>query len=196
MNRFEENYSDVIHQVARKGKKINSRNGKTRQLTSVQIRADLSEGFPIVTGKKVFPKSMAVETEWLLKGETNTKFLNERGVKIWDQWADEDGNLGPVYGYQVRNFAGVDQLKELISNLKSKYNSRRHGVSMWNPADLPEMKLPPCHYSFQIVTYPDSIDIVVSMRSLDLFIGLPYDMGMYSLYLAQCVKNLIKNLVK
>jgi thymidylate synthase len=192
MNTYEENYSAAIHLVAKKGEKINSRNGKVRQLTGIQIRANLREGFPIVTGKKIFPKSIFVEVEWLLRGETNVKFLQERGVTIWNQWAKEDGDLGPVYGKQIRDFEGVDQLKNLIKDLKSNYTSRRHLISMWNPIRINEMELPPCHYAFQLVTYPDHIDIVVSMRSLDLFIGLPYDVGMYATILSIIAKELNK----
>lgn len=192
MNKFEKEYSELLHKVCRHGEKLNSRNGKTRQLTNLTISADLSKGLPIVTGKKIFPKSCFIETEWMLRGLTNVNWLNEKGVKIWNEWADDNGDLGPVYGKQLRNFNGIDQLKELVNSLKKDYYSRRHIVSYWNPSDLKNMKLPPCHYAFQLVTYKDKIDCVVSMRSLDMFIGLPYDILMYSIILTSLSKEVNK----
>lgn len=192
MNRFEEDYSTLIKSVCRHGERIQGRNGKVRQITGTQIRAHLAEGFPIVTGKKVFPKSMFIETDWMLKGDTNIKFLNDNGVHIWDKWADGNGDLGYVYGKQLVDFNGINQLKKLVEGLKASYNSRRHLVTMWNPLELDDMALPPCHYSFQIITYPAKMDLVVSMRSLDLFVGLPYDIVMYSAILSSLCKELNK----
>jgi thymidylate synthase len=180
MNNYEKKYSDILSNCLKSGNKVTGRNGKTRQITAAQIRADLNEGFPVVTGKQIFPKSCFIETEWMLNGYTNVNWLNEKGVKIWDQWADEDGNLGPVYGHQLLNFNGTNQLKHVIEEAKANKYSRRLLCSMWNPSDLSKMALPPCHYSFQFVIANNKADIVVSMRSLDLFIGLPYDMVMYA----------------
>jgi thymidylate synthase len=183
MNKFENDYSNLIKLCCKKGSKIVGRNGRIRQMTGAQIRANLQDGFPIVTGKRIFPKSIFIELEWMLKGLTNTRWLNDRGVKIWDEWADNNGDLGPVYGHQILSFNGVNQIEYLKKEM-GKLNSRRLLVSMWNPNDLSKMQLPPCHYSFQFVIDKEFVDIVVSMRSLDLFIGLPYDMGMYATMLS------------
>lgn len=188
MNNYESNYSSVIMQCLKNKNIVIGRNGKIRQIVGTQIRANLQEGFPIVTGKQIFPKTSFIETEWVLKGITNTKWLNDRGVKIWDQWADNNGNLGPVYGHQLINFNGVNQIENLIKEVKKNKHSRRLLCSMWNPVDLEKMKLPPCHYSFQFVISNDKVSIIVSMRSLDLFIGLPYDMAMYATILS-CFAN-------
>mgnify|MGYP003109939573 CR=1 FL=1 len=190
MNNFEENYSSVMRECLRAKNIVVGRNGKVRQLIGVQIKADLSDGFPIVTGKKIFPRSIFIETEWMLRGLTNVKYLNDRGVNIWDKWADENGDLGPVYGAQILNFNGIDQKKKLIEGLKTELNSRRHIVTMWNPFELHSMRLPPCHYSFQIVHQNGYLSVVVSMRSLDLFVGLPYDIVMYSTILSSICKEL------
>ena len=192
MNNYEKDYSALLIDVLENGEKTESRNSIVFKKTACQLRVDLSEGLPVVTGKKIFPRSSFVEIEWLLSGDTNTKFLNDNGVKIWDQWSNKNGDLGPVYGKQLVDFNGVNQLKELMNQLKTDPMSRRHLVSMWNPSELSEMALPPCHYSFQIVSYSSKLDLVVSMRSLDLFIGLPYDMLMYSVILSAICKELNK----
>ena len=184
MNSYEKVYSNVMAFCIKDGNKITGRNGKTRQITGAQIRANLKSGFPIVTGKQIFPKSCFVETEWMLSGQSNIKFLNDNNVHIWDQWADENGNLGPVYGHQLLNFNGSNQIDSVINEFKTNNQSRRLLFTMWNPNDLQKMNLPPCHYSFQFVVTNSIVDIVVSMRSLDLFIGLPYDMVLYSSILA------------
>lgn len=190
MNKFEEQYSALMREVLRDKNVVTGRNGRVRMKTAVQIRANLAEGFPLVTGKQIFPKSIAVETEWFLKGFTNTRWLNALGVKIWDQWADENGDLGPVYGKQLRDFNGFDQLKELVDLAKKEPYSRRLVVNLWNPTDLSKMKLPPCHYGFQFVIHNKQVDVVVTMRSLDLFVGLPYDVAMYALILSSFVKEI------
>jgi thymidylate synthase len=193
MNNFEKHYCDVLSYCLKKGEKVIGRNGKTRQISGAQIKANINEGFPIVTGKQIFPKSCFIETEWLLKGLTNVKWLNERGVKIWDQWANEDGELGPVYGHQLLNFNGINQIKNVLEEAKKNKYSRRLLCSMWNPGDLNKMNLPPCHYAFQFVIFNNKVDIVVSMRSLDLFIGLPYDVVMYATILVCFAKELKLN---
>jgi thymidylate synthase len=190
MNDFEKQYCDVLSYCLKKGYKVIGRNGKTRQITGAQIRANIKNGFPIVTGKQIFPTSCFIETEWMLKGFTNVKWLNEKGVKIWDQWANSDGDLGPVYGHQLLNFNGINQLNNIIEEAKKNKYSRRLLCSMWNPCDLSKMSLPPCHYSFQFVISNNKADIVVCMRSLDLFIGLPYDIVMYSTILVAFCKEL------
>lgn len=180
MNNYEKAYSKILNDCLNFGQRVLGRNGYTYQITATQIRANLIDGFPIVTGKQIFPNSCFIETEWMLHGHTNVKWLNERNVKIWDQWADENGDLGPVYGHQLINFNGVNQIENIVNETKLNKHSRRLLCSMWNPNDLNKMQLPPCHYSFQFIITNEKVDIVVSMRSLDLFIGLPYDMAMYS----------------
>lgn len=190
MNKFEEQYSALMREVLRDKNIVTGRNGRVRMKTAIQIRANLAEGFPLVTGKQIFPKSIAVETEWFLKGFTNTKWLNAHGVKIWDQWADESGELGPVYGKQLRDFNGFDQLKELVELAKKEPYSRRLVVNLWNPLDIDKMKLPPCHYGFQFLVHNKQVDVVVTMRSLDLFVGAPYDVAMYALILSSFTKEM------
>jgi thymidylate synthase len=180
MNNFEQMYSTVMSTCMKTGIKVNGRNGRVRQITAAQIRANLNDGVPVVTGKQIFPRSCFVETEWLLSGQSNIKFLNDNKVHIWDQWADDNGNLGPVYGYQLNNFNGINQITNILNDFKLNKHSRRLLFTMWNPNELQDMSLPPCHYAFQFVIANDIVDIVVSMRSLDLFIGLPYDMVMYA----------------
>jgi thymidylate synthase len=195
MNNFEKGYSDIMSSCMKRGTKIIGRNGATRQISGAHIRANLKEGFPIVTGKQIYPKSCFVETEWLLSGQSNIKFLNANGVHIWDQWADDNGDLGPVYGYQLLDFNGINQFENVIREFKANKYSRRLLFTMWNPGDLLKMNLPPCHYSFQFVVTNNFVDIIVSMRSLDLFIGLPYDMVMYASILHSFANefNLIPN---
>lgn len=190
MNNFENNYSNILNNILKEKNIVSGRNGKVLMKTAVQIRANLKDGFPLVTGKKIFPKTIAIETEWYLKGQTNIKFLNNNGVHIWDEWADENGDLGPVYGKQLRDFNRHDQLINIVNEAKINPNSRRLLINLWNPIDIKKMQLPPCHYSFQFVIYNKQIDIIVSMRSLDLFIGLPYDIAMYSLILCSFIKEL------
>jgi thymidylate synthase len=184
MNKYESKYVELLYECMHFGKPVEGRNGKTLQISGAQIRANMSNGFPIVTGKKIYPKTCFIETEWMLSGNTNTSWLNDRGVKIWDQWANSDGDLGPVYGHQLVNFNGVNQIKKLVEQSSIDIHSRRLLCSMWNPKDIDQMALPPCHYAFQFVVAEGMADIVVSMRSLDLFIGLPYDMAMYATILS------------
>lgn len=195
MNNYEKSYSELMTLCMRKGTKVIGRNGHVRQITGAQIRINLKDGFPVVTGKQIFPNSCFVETEWLLSGQSNIKFLNDNNVHIWDQWADENGNLGPVYGHQLLNFNGINQFENVINDFKNNKHSRRLLFTMWNPLDLQKMNLPPCHYSFQFVVTNNIVDIVVSMRSLDLFIGLPYDVVMYATILHSFANefNLIAN---
>lgn len=183
MNTFEKEYQQTLKSVLRTRRQVKGRNGIIRQATGVTIKADLGKGFPIITGRKAFFKNIKHEAAWMLSGDTNVKYLNDNGVSIWNQWADDNGDLGPVYGHQFRNFNGIDQIDNLINSLKNHRYSRRHLVNLWNVTQLSEMALPPCHFAFEVVAYPDRFDLVVFMRSLDLFIGLPYDMGVYALYL-------------
>lgn len=182
MSTFEKSYQDAIHKVSRARNWVTGRNGKVRMLPNITIEADLSEGFPLITARKGYPNTFIHEVAWLLSGQTNTKYLRENGVGIWDLWADENGDLGPVYGKQLRDFAGVDQLHSISAALadRRQLTSRRLMWSLWNPVDLPDMALPPCHYACQFVWDGKRLNAIVTMRSLDLACGLPYDMAMYS----------------
>ena len=158
----------------------------TRSIFGHQMRFDLSEGFPLVTTKKVHVRSVFGELIWFLKGDTNIKWLNERGITIWDEWADENGDLGPVYGYQWRswptpNGKRIDQLAEVIEQIKQNPDSRRLVVSAWNVADVPGMALPPCHLLFQFYVANGKLSCQLYQRSCDFFLGVPFNIASYAL---------------
>src|ERR1700752_1074829 len=151
-----------------------------------QMRFDLDAGFPLVTTKRVHFKSIAYELLWFLRGDTNTKYLREHGVTIWDEWADENGELGPVYGYQWGHWrppqgGGIDQIAGVIEGLRKKPESRRHIVSAWNPADVEHMALPPCHALFQLYVAEGRLSCQMHQRSADLFLGVPFNIASYAL---------------
>ena len=145
----------------------------------------------MLTGRKMYEKNFITEAVWMLRGETDTKRFHDNGVKIWDAWADEKGELGKLYGYQLRNFnsAGCDQLRHLDKELGQNPSSRRLLASMWNPLELDEMALPPCHFAFQLVVTGASLNIVVYQRSADVMVGLPYDVAMYGVVLSVFCKR-------
>ena len=150
------------------------------------MRFDLGEGFPLVTTKKLHVKSIIHELLWFLAGDTNIKYLKDNGVSIWDDWADKDGNLGPVYGYQWRSWPDpkgghVDQIFKLIAQIKSNPHSRRHIVSAWNPAQVDEMALPPCHCLFQFFVSEGRLSCQLYQRSADIFLGVPFNIASYAL---------------
>jgi len=150
------------------------------------MRFDLSKGFPVVTTKKLHLRSIIVELLWFLRGETNIKWLKDNGVSIWDEWADEKGDLGPVYGYQWRswpspNGESVDQIKGLVKSLKENPNSRRHIVSAWNPSFVDDMALPPCHCLFQFYVADGKLSCQLYQRSADIFLGVPFNIASYAL---------------
>jgi thymidylate synthase len=155
----------------------------TRSVFGRQMRFDLSKGFPLVTTKKVHLKSIIHELLWFLKGETNVKYLQENGVRIWNEWADENGELGPVYGSQWRNWngEGIDQIAEVIETLKKKPNDRRMIVSAWNVGKIPEMHLPPCHMMFQFYVANNKLSCMLYQRSCDMFLGVPFNIASYAL---------------
>jgi len=157
-----------------------------RSVFGYQMRFDLSEGFPMVTTKKLHLRSIIHELLWFLKGETNIAYLKENGVRIWDEWADENGNLGPVYGYQWRswpapNGESIDQISRLIEGIKNNPNSRRHIVSAWNPAFVDDMALPPCHCLFQFYVADGKLSCQLYQRSADVFLGVPFNIASYAL---------------
>jgi thymidylate synthase len=150
------------------------------------MRFDLQKGFPLITTKKVHLKSIIIELLWFLKGDTNIGFLKENGVSIWDEWADENGNLGPVYGHQWRNWptpdgGHVDQISEVIKQIKNTPDSRRMMVSAWNVSDIPNMKLPPCHALFQFYVADGKLSCSLYQRSADFFLGVPFNIASYAL---------------
>ena len=147
------------------------------------MRFNLNEGFPLLTTKKVHLKSIIYELLWFLKGSTNIEYLTKNGVKIWDEWADESGELGPVYGKQWRDWNGIDQIKEVIEQIKSNPDSRRLIVSAWNVSDLPEMALAPCHSFFQFYVNDNKLSLQLYQRSADVFLGVPFNIASYSLLL-------------
>jgi thymidylate synthase len=158
----------------------------TRSLFGYQMRFDLSAGFPLLTTKKLHLKSIIYELLWFLRGETNVRWLQERGVKIWDEWADENGNLGPVYGSQWRSWpdgkgGSIDQIAKVIHSIQTNPDSRRHIVSAWNPAEVDEMALPPCHCLFQFYVADGRLSCHLYQRSGDAFLGVPFNIASYAL---------------
>jgi thymidylate synthase len=180
----------MLRTVLEHGEKRGDRTGTgTLSVFGYQNRYDLGAGFPLLTTKKVHFKSVAHELLWILRGETNIKSLNAAGVSIWDEWADTAGDLGPVYGHQWRHFGGplggtdgVDQIRELVALIKKSPTSRRLIVSAWNPQDVPQMALPPCHTLFQFYVHTDGrLDCQLYQRSADIFLGVPFNLASYAL---------------
>lgn len=147
----------------------------------MQMRYDLADGFPLITTKRVHMKSIIHELLWFLSGDTNIRYLKDNGVTIWDEWADESGDLGPVYGHQWRDFGGVDQVAEVIRQVQDAPDSRRIIVSAWNPADMPEMALPPCHAMWQVRVLGGKLHLQLYQRSADMFLGVPFNIASYAL---------------
>lgn len=187
-----EQYHHLIRHIIDKGTNKADRTGTgTRSVFGYQMRFDLQNGFPLVTTKKVHLKSIIYELLWFLKGETNISYLKQNNVRIWDEWADDNGELGPVYGKQLRSWEGadghtIDQISELISELKRNPDSRRLIVSAWNVADLPKMALMPCHNLFQFYTKVEadgqrSLSCQLYQRSADVFLGVPFNIASYAL---------------
>ena len=183
----ERQYLDLLAEVLESGARKSDRTGTgTRSVFGRQLRFDLAGSFPLLTTKKLHLKSIVLELLWFLRGDTNVKWLQERGVSIWNEWADENGELGPVYGYQWRHWrtpAGgeIDQIKGVVDSLKKKPDSRRHLVSAWNPADVDRMALPPCHALFQFYVADGRISCQMYQRSADLFLGVPFNIASYAL---------------
>jgi thymidylate synthase len=180
-------YLDLLSHVMETGTDRMDRTGTgTRGVFGHQMRFNLADGFPMVTTKKLHRKSIVHELLWFIAGDTNIKYLQENGVKIWDAWADEDGDLGPVYGKQWRRWEGpdgtvIDQLKQVIENIKANPNSRRHIISAWNPADVEDMALPPCHCLFQFFVADGKLSCQLYQRSADIFLGVPFNIASYAL---------------
>ena len=178
----DQTYFDLINDVLTNGVEKSDRTGTgTISVFGRQVRYDLSLGFPILTSKRVHWKSVVGELLWFLKGDTNIKWLKENGISIWDEWADKDGNLGPVYGKQWRDWNGVDQVKQLIQQIKSNPDSRRLIVSAWNVGDIPNMALAPCHTMFQFYVVNGKLSCQLYQRSCDLGLGNPFNVASYAL---------------
>src|SRR6056300_911619 len=190
-------YLDLVRRVIDEGVVKEDRTGTgTRSVFGHQMRFDLSDGFPLVTTKKIHMKSIVHELLWFIQGDTNIEYLKQNGVKIWDEWADENGDLGPVYGHQWRNWNsdGIDQIKEVINSLKNNPDSRRMIVSAWNPGVLPDTSisfsenvkkgkaaLPPCHAFFQFYVHNNKLSCQLYQRSADIFLGVPFNIASYAL---------------
>jgi thymidylate synthase len=182
-------YLELLEEVITKGVKKEDRTGTgTISIFGHQSRYNLEEGFPLLTTKKLHLKSIIHELLWFLKGETNTKYLNENGVKIWNEWADDNGELGNIYGYQWRSWPScdgkkIDQIATVVDSIKSNPDSRRHIVSAWNVGDLNNMNLPPCHILFQFYVANGKLSCQLYQRSADIFLGVPFNIASYSLLL-------------
>lgn len=177
-------YLDLLQDILENGVDKGDRTGTgTRSVFGRQMRFDLAKGFPLLTTKKVHLKSIIYELLWFLKGDTNVRYLQEHGVRIWNEWADENGNLGPVYGAQWRNWnnEGIDQIKNVIETLKKNPNDRRMIVTAWNPAQVPNMALPPCHMMFQFYVANNKLSCMLYQRSCDMFLGVPFNIASYAL---------------
>jgi thymidylate synthase len=180
-------YLDLLDHVLNNGTEKNDRTGTgTISVFGYQMRFDLENGFPLLTTKKLHIKSIIYELLWFISGNTNTRFLTDNGVKIWNEWADKDGNLGPVYGYQWRSWPSangqkIDQLGNVISSIKKSPDSRRHIVSAWNVGELDKMALPPCHILFQFYVAGGKLSCQLYQRSADIFIGVPFNIASYAL---------------
>lgn len=182
-------YIDLLQHILNDGVRKDDRTGTgTLSVFGYQMRFDLADGFPLITTKKLHLKSIIHELLWFVQGDTNVRYLQENGVRIWNEWADEHGELGPIYGHQWRswpdyNGGSIDQLSEVVRQIKENPDSRRMIVSAWNVADLPRMKLPPCHLLFQFYVADGKLSLQLYQRSADTFLGVPFNIASYALLL-------------
>lgn len=187
MRYYLRNYLDLLQDILDNGTAKGDRTGTgTVSVFGRQLRFDLSKGFPLMTTKRIHLKSVVHELLWFLRGDTNTTYLKEHGVSIWDEWADENGELGPVYGSQWRAWESkdgqhIDQIANVIEAIKHNPDSRRHIVSAWNVGEIEQMKLPPCHFVFQFYVAGGKLSCMLTMRSVDTFLGLPFNIASYAL---------------
>ena len=194
MTNIENEYKKLMETILYKGLDKADRTGTgTKSIFGATIRHDMSMGFPLLTGKRVSFKAAKTELLWILQGRTDLKYLEDNGVKYWrpdyERSGRTDETLGPVYGKQWRDFGGIDQLWQLVYNIRFHPNSRRLMVSAWNPAEMKDMVLPPCHYAFQVYINDGKLDLMWQQRSADVFLGLPYDIAMYGLLLELLAKG-------
>ena len=180
-------YLDLLDHVIKNGAEKNDRTGTgTISVFGFQMRFNLEEGFPLLTTKKLHLKSIIHELIWFISGDTNIKYLNDNGIRIWNEWADKDGNLGPVYGHQWRSWPAsdgrkIDQLTQVIDQIKNSPDSRRMIISAWNVGEIPKMTLPPCHVMFQFYVAGGKLSCQLYQRSCDIFIGIPFNIASYAL---------------
>jgi thymidylate synthase len=175
-------YLSLLQRILNEGVEKGDRTGTgTRSVFGHQMRFDLADGFPLLTTKKVHLRSIIHELLWFLSGDTNIRYLQDNGVRIWDEWADANGDLGPVYGKQWRDFSGVDQIAEVVARIKANPDDRRLVVSAWNPPDLPRMALAPCHCLFQFYVADGRLSCQLYQRSADVFLGVPFNIASYAL---------------
>ncbi|ATC31359.1 thymidylate synthase [Caulobacter vibrioides] len=193
-NHPERQYLNLLADILESGVQRGDRTGTgTLGVFGRQIRFDLAKGFPVLTTKKLHLRSIIIELLWFLKGDTNIAYLKDNGVRIWDEWADENGDLGPVYGKQWRSWATpdgrvIDQISAVVENLKTNPNSRRHIVTAWNPADVDDMALPPCHCLFQFFVADGKLSCQLYQRSADVFLGVPFNIASYALLTVMVAK--------
>jgi thymidylate synthase len=184
---FMKQYLDLMNDILQTGARKSDRTGTgTLSVFGRQLRFDLAEGFPLVTTKKLHLRSIIYELLWFLNGDTNIKYLKENGVSIWDEWADEQGELGPVYGHQWRSWptpqgGHIDQISQVLEQIKTKPDSRRHIVTAWNPSEVDKMALPPCHALFQFYVAEGKLSCQLYQRSADYFLGVPFNIASYAL---------------
>lgn len=182
-------YLNLLDRILTEGTKKSDRTGTgTISIFGNQMRFDMSKGFPLLTTKKLHLKSIIYELLWFLQGDTNVKYLQDHGVRIWNEWADESGELGPIYGHQWRSWPGhngepIDQIKKVVEQIKNTPDSRRMIVSAWNVADIDDMKLPPCHCFFQFYVADGKLSLQLYQRSADTFLGVPFNIASYALLL-------------
>ena len=197
-NKFESKYRKLLKKILEKGVYRKDRTGiGSYSLFDLSLKVNIADYFPIITGRKMYPRIFNTEFQWFINGETNIKRFKDNKVTIWDSWADENDELGPVYGYQMRNFnsQNIDQMQNVIKSLRTDPDSRRHIISLWNPAQQDQMALPPCYLYFQFFVENNALNMFVVQRSGDMFLGIPYDMCLFSsvlLYVADQV-NLFPN---
>ena len=183
MTKYEAQYKELLNKCLNSDTQRADRTGVgCNSIFNASLSVNLNDGFPLITGRKMFQKTFDTEFEWFMNGETNIKRFQDAGVKIWNAWADENGDLGPVYGYQMRNFndQNIDQMQMLIKRLIDDPDSRRHIISLWNPIQLDQMRLPPCYLYFQFFVDNNKLNMFVLQRSGDMFLGIPYDMALFS----------------
>ena len=183
MTNYESQYKELLWECLTKGThRLDRTKVGCSSIFNASLSINVSKYFPILTGRKMFQKTFDTEFEWFINGETNIQRFKDAGVKIWDAWADDNGELGPVYGYQMRNFnnQNIDQMRNLIKTLRTDPDSRRHIISLWNPAQQDQMALPPCYLYFQFFVDKDKLNMFVVQRSGDLFLGIPYDVALFA----------------
>jgi thymidylate synthase len=183
MANYESQYKELLWECLTKGThRLDRTKVGCSSIFNASLSINVSKYFPILTGRKMFQKTFDTEFEWFINGETNIQRFKDAGVKIWDAWADDNGELGPVYGYQMRNFnnQNIDQMRNLIKTLRTDPDSRRHIISLWNPAQQDQMALPPCYLYFQFFVDKDKLNMFVVQRSGDLFLGIPYDVALFT----------------